>query len=327
MSVLKYKNDQGQWIGVPSLKGEQGVSVSNVEVTSAGHLKTTMSDGSTIDAGAVPQIITSVNGKVGAVELTASDVGAPTTDEIVTMSNAIGIGESIVKTTPMFGTVGVDVELGIGITTEQNVYVYMSSAGSLADGQTITVTPYWNGILGSTYATSEMTFDKWYVIKHPMAGMNASLPKIQIKTNVDGVMSTGVIYIRYAPHLNVSNKVDLLVGALACDSVATDSFTSLSSQATALTFGGSAHTKNEAYVCITTGSSIKKVKITPTYSGAAYSGGSITNAEPGIWYKLAFPPGMTGTEFTLGLQLVLTSGNSTSGIVTLRYISTTTSTS
>ena len=320
MSVLKYKNDQGQWIGVPSLKGEQGVSVSNVEVTSAGHLKTTMSDGSTIDAGAVPQIITSVNGKTGAVELTASDVGAPTTDEIATMSDALGIGESIVKTMPMFGTSGADIELGI--TTAQNFYIYISCTGPLADGQTITVTPYWNGSLASSYATSEMVFNKWYTINHPMVGANISLPKIQIKTNVDGVMLLGVIYIRYAPYQSgLANDVNLLAGVLACDSVATDSFTSLSSTATALTFGAVAKSKCEPYVCITTAGTFKTT-ITPVYSAAVYSAGAITNATPGVWYKLGWPTGLSGTEFRLALQLVLTSGASTSGIVTLRYIST-----
>lgn len=325
MSALKYKNDQGKWVGVPSLKGERGVSVSDVNVTSNGHLETTMSDGSKTDAGAIPQIITSVNGKTGAVELTSSDVGAPTIGETAIISEAIGTETAIVKDTPMFGDSGIDVE--IGITTKQKVYVCIFCSASLANGQTITATPYWGGSLNSACAASGMAFNKWYAIGHPMAGMNAPLPKIQIKTNSGSVMSTGTICVRYTPtESSNGNDLGVLAGALTCDNVVIDSFASLSSQTTALTFGGSAHTKNEAYVCITTSSSIK-VKITPTYFGTAYSGGSITNAEPGIWYKLAFPPGMTGTEFTLGLQLVLTSGNSTSGIVTLRYISTTTSTS
>lgn len=325
MSALKYKNDQGKWVGVPSLKGERGVSVSDVNVTPGGHLETTMSDGSKIDAGAIPQIITSVNGKTGAVELTASDVGATTVDETAVISEAIRTEMAIAKNTPMFGDSGVDVE--IGITTKQNVYVCIFCSASLADGQTITATPYWGGSLNSACAASGMVFNKWYAIGHPMAGMNAPLPKIQIKTNSGSVTNLGTICVRYTPtESSNGNDLGILAGALACNNAAIDSFASLSSQATALTFGGSVHTKNEAYACITTGSSIK-VKITPTYSGAAYSGGSITDAEPGIWYKLAFPPGMTGTEFTLGLQLALTSGNSTSGIVTLRYISTTTSTS
>jgi hypothetical protein len=320
MSVLKYKNDQGQWVGVPSLKGEQGVSVSDVEVTSTGHLKTTMSDGSTIDAGAIPSIITSVNGKTGAVELTASDVGAPTEDEIATMSNAIGIGESIVKTMPMFGTAGADVELGI--TTAQKCYIYIACTSSLADGQTITATPYWNGTLSSAYATSEMVFNKWYAINHPMVSVSLPLPKIQLKTNVDGIMASGVIYVRYAPYQSGgSNDIDTLANVFACDSVATDSFTSLSSSATSFTFNNAVKSKYEAYACITTSANIK-VTITPMYSAVVYSAGVITNAVPGVWYKLAWPTGMSGTEFTLGLQLVLTYGASTSGIVTLRYMST-----
>lgn len=320
MSALKYKNDQGEWVGVPSLKGEKGergVSVSDVNITPNGHLETTMSDGSKTDAGAIPQIITSVNGKTGAVELTASDVGALTEAESAVMANAVAADESIVKSGPMFGTSDVNVELGI--TTAQKVYISFIYNGPLEDGQTITVTPYWGGQSASTLAVSGIVLNKWYAINHPMSGTSMTLSKIQIKTNVIGIMQTGFICVRYKSVKD--NDVNTLANVVACDSCATDSFTSLSSTATSLTFNNSAKSKYEAYVCMTTSGDVN-VTITPTYSGAAYSAGAITNAVPGIWYKLTWPSGMSGTEFTLGVRLVSAYNVSHPGIVTLRYMST-----
>lgn len=320
MSALKYKNDQGEWVGVPSLKGEKGergVSVSDVNVTPNGHLETTMSDGSRTDAGAIPQIITSVNGKTGAVELTASDVGALTETESAVMANALATNELIVKAGPMFGTSDVDVDLGI--KTAEKVYISFIYTGPLSDGQTITVTPYWAGRQSSAFVVSGIELNKWYSIGHPMAGHSTTLPKIQIKTNVSGIMQTGLICVRYNGAKD--NDFDTLANVVACDGCATDSFTSLSSTATSLTFNNSAKSKYEAYVCITTAGDMNTT-ITPTYSGASYSAGTITNAISGVWYKLARPSGMSGTEFALGVQLVTKYNFSYPGIVTLRYMST-----
>ena len=197
MSVLKYKNDQGKWMGVPSLKGDPGAGVSDVTVTSDGHIKTTLSNGTVIDAGAIPQIITSVNGKTGAVTLTASDLNALTANDLDIISHVLTCGGTESADLQMFGPDGTSATFTVA--TRYEPYIFLSTRGSLSPGATLTATPTYEAGEYAAGGVSGMQLNTWYKLGHPMRGTRISLTKIKLTPSSGGLMDYSVLTVRYIP--------------------------------------------------------------------------------------------------------------------------------
>lgn len=80
--TLGWESDSGvkQTQSFDIMDGVDGVSVESIAIDAYSHLIVTYSDGTSSDAGLIDIPVQSVNGKTGAVNLTASDVGALPSD-------------------------------------------------------------------------------------------------------------------------------------------------------------------------------------------------------------------------------------------------------
>lgn len=332
MSIVRIRGTDGNFKGIPSFKGDtgaQGVSVTGSSIDASGHLILTLSDGSTVDAGALPSAVSSVNGKTGTVTLDAADVGAPSDTDFAAASKAIGYGSLLSKNASlMFGTSGTDID--IGITSAQPVYICIAADSGLDAGSTITATPYWGGTaMQSQYAATGMQLGRWYKIGHPMLGSSVTLPKINLKTDTGNMMSaTSVINIKYVSGSSTVNDIDTISGVLSCDAIAHETLSGLSTTKTAVLFNSSVSSKYEAYVCITPQSALPSgstITVTPVYGAVEYSDGAVSGVKANEWVKLNRPQSTVGSNLMTMVGLTLSSGSYTGSVnVAIRYISTTT---
>lgn len=107
MAILKIRDKNGQMVEIPALKGDDGVGITKVENIN-NNLIIALSDGNEINLGNIKgdkgdpatNIIQSVNGKTGVVNLTASDVNALPSSEgekITTLGTKVQTIETLLE--------------------------------------------------------------------------------------------------------------------------------------------------------------------------------------------------------------------------------------
>lgn len=303
--------------GADGSPGETGVSVTGAAVTDTGHLNITLSDGTTIDAGVLP--VSSVNGKTGVIELSASDIGAPTDAEFDTVSVLSGL-DSLFSTSAsaMFGTSGMDIN--IGLSTQQPIYICLSASSGLSAGASITATPYWGGTsMQTTYAAIGMKLNRWYKIGHPMVGATVALPKINVKTDTGSMMTSSMnVFIRYTEVPGDTIDLTVAADAVACNAFVEKEVTSITTTNTPVVVSD-APSVSKAYIYLRypgTPATPQIVTATPVYSGAEYSAGVVSNMKLNRWYALGVPA--DGAALS-AVKLKVNTGTISSVTAVIRY--------
>lgn len=270
--------------------GERGVSITGSTIDESGHLILNLSDNTTIDAGVLP--VSSVNGKTGAIELSASDIGAPTDEEFDTVSVLSGL-DSLFSTSAsaMVGTSGMDID--IGLSTQQPIYICLSASSGLSAGASITATPYWGGTsMQTAYAATGMKLNRWYKIGHPMVGATVALPKINVKTDTGSMMTSSMnVFIRYTEVPGDTIDLTVAADAVACNAFVEKEVTSITTTNTPVVVSD-APSVSKAYIYLRypgTPATPQIVTATPVYSGAEYSAGVVSNMKLNRWYALGVP--------------------------------------
>ena len=297
--------------------GEQGVSVTGSAVDESGHLILSLSDGSTIDAGVLP--VSSVNGKTGAIELSALDIGAPTDDEFDTVSVLSGL-DSLFSTSAsaMFGTSGMDIN--IGISTQQPIYICIAASNGLSAGASITATPYWGGAsMQTAYAATGMKLNRWYKIGHPMVGATTALPKINVKTDTGSMMTSSMnVFIRYTEVPGDTIDLTVAADAAACNAFVEKEVTSITTTNTPVVVSDAPNV-SKVYIYLRypgTPTTSQTVTATPVYSGADYSAGAVSGMKLNRWYALGVPAGGAALS---AVKLKVNTGTVSSVTAVIRY--------
>lgn len=258
--------------GADGEPGETGVSVTGAAITDSGHLNITLSDGTEIDAGEIPQLVKSVNGKTGDVTLSASDVGAPSDEELSLTSQVLSLtGNDTVKIDDMFGTDYISAFLGF--YAKDAVYVMITSSSSLTSGQTLTVTPVWSGIPDSAGSVDGMQLGKWYKLRHPKVGTSLKLTAVEIKTSSGWLMSpSNYLYVRYAPNTSGYELIQTITTTDSDNSYTVTPSTPLSKVYVSVEIPANTTTPNIIY---------------QTYNGSTvlgYVGGALSSAKTSTTY-------------------------------------------
>ena len=313
------KGDAGQQgeKGDKGATGEQGVSITGSTIDESGHLILNLSDNTTIDAGVFP--VSSVNGKTGVIELSASDIGAPTDAEFDTVSVLSGL-DSLFSTSAsaMFGTSGMDID--IGLSTQQPIYICLSASSGLSAGASITATPYWGGTsMQTAYAAIGMKLNRWYKIGHPMVGATVALPKINVKTDTGSMMTSSMnVFIRYFGVPGDTIDLTVAADAVACNAFIEKEVTSITTTNTPVVVSD-APSVSKAYIYLRypgTPATPQIVTATPVYSGAEYSAGVVSNMKLNRWYALGVPA--DGAALS-AVKLKVNTGTISSVTAVIRY--------
>lgn len=313
------KGDAGQQgeRGDKGATGEQGVSITGSTIDESGHLILNLSDNTTIDAGVLP--VSSVNGKTGVIELSASDIGAPTDAEFDTVSVLSGL-DSLFSTSAsaMFGTSGMDIN--IGLSTQQPIYICLSASSGLSAGASITATPYWGGTsMQTAYAAIGMKLNRWYKIGHPMVGATVALPKINVKTDTGSMMTSSMnVFIRYFGVPGDTIDLTVAADAVACNAFVEKEVTSITTTNTPVVVSD-APSVSKAYIYLRypgTPATPQIVTATPVYSGAEYSAGVVSNMKLNRWYALGVPA--DGAALS-AVKLKVNTGTISSVTAVIRY--------
>ena len=311
MSVLKYKNNQGKWMGVPSLKGDPGTGVSDVNVTSDGHIKTTLSDGTVIDAGKIPHNVNSVNGKTGNVTLSASDIGAPS-DEEFNLTNRVLTYENGISM--KFDVMGQTVEIPVNVSTYNDVYVYIQGSAALINGTTMNITPIWSS--GET-TIENCAFDVWYKLANIVSFDSSLLSSVKL-TFSPGYIGALTVSIRYTKVPGDTIDFTVAADAVACNAFVEEEVTSITTTNT-LVVVSDTPSVSKAYIYLRypgTPTTSQVITATPVYSGAEYSAGVVSNMKLNRWYALGVPA--DGAALS-GVSLKVNTGTISTVTAVIRY--------
>lgn len=149
MSIARIRGTDGNFKGIPSLKGDtgaQGVSVTGSSIDASGHLILTLSDGSTVDAGALPSAV----------------------NDIDTISGVLSCDAIAYETLNGLSTTKATVTFGSAVRSKYEAYVCVKTSSALPSGLTITVTP----IYGAEYsdgAVSGVKENEWVKLNRPQS--------------------------------------------------------------------------------------------------------------------------------------------------------------
>lgn len=146
-----------------------------------------------ITAESLKYVHDSLSGKIVGIQQAVSN-------EFNLTNQALSLaGNDTVKIDDMFETNPISAFLGF--YTKDAVYVMITSSSSLTSGQTLIVTPVWDGMPDSSGSVDGIQLSKWYKLGHPSVGTSHKLTAVEIKTSSGWLMSpSNYLHVRYAPN-------------------------------------------------------------------------------------------------------------------------------
>lgn len=179
MSIARIRGTDGNFKGIPSLKGDtgaQGVSVTGSSIDASGHLILTLSDGSTVDAGALPSAVNDIDTISGVLSCDA-------------IAHETLSGLSTTKTAVLFNS---------SVSSKYEAYVCITPQSALPSGSTITVTPAYGAIEYSDGAVSGVKANEWVKLNRPQSTVGSNLTAMVGLTLSSGSYTGSVnVAIRY----------------------------------------------------------------------------------------------------------------------------------